>query len=66
MPIDPNVVDLIAKFAAVNAVVILLLAVLSYACSKLMLEGLAALEQRLDSTLRPASGHEDEAPVRSR
>lgn len=66
MPIDPNILDLIAKVVAVNIVATLVLALLSYACSKLMLEGLASLEQRLDSTLRPASGHVDAENERHR
>ena len=59
MNLDPEVVDMIAKVVAVNAAATLLLAVMSYVLSALMLNGLASLEQWLDPSLKPGSGHFD-------
>lgn len=50
MNVDPNVVDMIGKILAVNAVAVLLLAVLSYTLSGLMLNGLAKLDRWLDAS----------------
>ena len=52
MNADPEVVDMIVKFLAVNAGAMLLLAGLSYVVSALMLEGLAALDRWLDPSRR--------------
>jgi len=52
MNADPEVVDMIVKFLAVNAVALSLLAVLSYVVSALMLEGLARLDRWLDPSRR--------------
>ena len=43
MNIDSEVVDMIAKVVAVNAVAVLVLAVMSYVLSAVMLNGLASL-----------------------
>jgi len=50
---------MIAKVVAVNAVATLLLAVMSYALSALMLNGLASLDRRLNSSLKPGGDHLD-------
>jgi hypothetical protein len=50
MTIDPDVVDMIGKFVAVNAVATLLLAVLSYTLSAVLLSGLARLDRWLDTS----------------
>jgi len=55
MKVEPEIVDMIAKVAAVNAVAVLLLAVMSYVLSALMLNGLATLEKWLDPSLKPGS-----------
>ena len=52
MNADPEVMDMIMKFLAVNAGAMLLLAGLSYVISALMLEGLAALDRWLDPSRR--------------
>ena len=52
MNVDPEVVDMIGKFLAVNVVVTLLLAVLSYALSALMLNSLAAVDRWLNPSRR--------------
>jgi hypothetical protein len=56
MDIDPNIVDMVAKLVAVNAVAVLVLAVMSYALSALMLDGLEALDRRLDPSRALAKG----------
>jgi hypothetical protein len=56
MNIDPGIVDMIAKIVAVNAAVTLLLLVMSYVGSALMLEGLAALDRRLNPSFRLGRG----------
>jgi len=48
MTIDHDVVDMVAKFVAVNAVATLVLAVMSYALSALLLDGLEAVDRWLD------------------
>ena len=45
---NPEVLNLIATFAAVNAVLVVLLAVMSYATSALMLELLSWLDRWMD------------------
>ena len=57
MNINPEVVDMIGKILAVNAVATLLLARLSYAWSALSLNALAALDRWLD----PSSTARDRA-----
>lgn len=64
MHLDSELLDMIAKVVAVNAVAALLLWVLSYATSALMLEGLASLEKWLDSTLKPGQASESGLPSR--
>ena len=56
MNIDPNVVDMAAKFVAVNAVATLVLAVLSYAFSAVMLDGLDALDRWLSPSRAMGKG----------
>ena len=54
---NPGVVDMIAKFVAVNAVATLVLAVMSYALSALILNGLEALDRWLDPSSRMRNAH---------
>jgi hypothetical protein len=56
MNIDPELLDMIAKYVGVNAVATLLLAVLSYFGSGWMLEGLAWVDRRLDPARRWRKG----------
>ncbi len=64
MNIESDVIDLAAKFAAVNAVAALLLAVMSFVLSAFMLNRLAAFDRWLDPS-RPMgdiSPRLDDAP----
>lgn len=59
MNIDPEIVDMIAKVAVMNAAATLLMVVMAYAGSALALNGLAALDKWLDPSLKPGRSHLD-------
>lgn len=54
---NPEIVDMIAQLAAVNAVLMIVLAVLSYATSAFMLELLTWIDRWMD----PSRKHRDDA-----
>lgn len=54
---DPDVIDMIAKFVAVNVVATLVLAVLSYVLATVMLDRLEFLDRWLDPSRMTGNGH---------
>jgi hypothetical protein len=57
MNLDREVVDMIATGVAVNAVAVLVVAVMSYVLAHLILSGLAALDAWMDPLRKPDGGH---------